>query len=89
LILWFNGAILPLGWKDGVGGKAFAAHQTTGNALRHHTLEDATKEITVAKLAMPQLLETRMMSCCRFRGHEDKIVTKALESGYDETEVQP
>lgn len=28
------------------------------------------------------------MSCCRFRGHEDKIVTKELESGYDETEVQ-
>jgi hypothetical protein len=25
----------------------------------------------------------------RFRGHEDKIVTKELESGYDETEVQP
>ena len=29
------------------------------------------------------------MSCCRFRGHEDKIVTKEPESGYDETEVQP
>ena len=29
------------------------------------------------------------LSCCRFRGHEDKIVTKELESGYDETEVQP
>ena len=29
------------------------------------------------------------MACCRFRGHEDKIVTKELESGYDETEVQP
>ncbi|SDI97842.1 Transposase IS116/IS110/IS902 family protein [Salipiger marinus] len=29
------------------------------------------------------------MSCCRFRGHEDKIVTHELESGYDETEVQP
>ncbi|MGO4853529.1 transposase, partial [Phaeovulum sp. W22_SRMD_FR3] len=25
------------------------------------------------------------MSCCRFRGHEDKIVTKELECGYDET----
>ena len=30
-----------------------------------------------------------VMACCRFRGHEDKIVTKELESGYDETEVQP
>jgi hypothetical protein len=29
------------------------------------------------------------MACCRFRGHEDKIVTMELESGYDETEVQP
>ncbi|AZY93633.1 MULTISPECIES: Mu transposase domain-containing protein [Paracoccus] len=29
------------------------------------------------------------VSCCRFRGHEDKIVTKELESGYDETKVQP
>ena len=30
-----------------------------------------------------------MLACCRFRGHEDKIVTMELESGYDETEVQP
>jgi hypothetical protein len=29
------------------------------------------------------------VSCCRFRGHEDKIVTKEPEIGYDETEVQP
>ena len=29
------------------------------------------------------------LSCCRFRGHEDKIVTKELESGNDEAEVQP
>lgn len=29
------------------------------------------------------------MSCCRFFGHEDKIVTKELECRYDETEVQP
>ena len=33
--------------------------------------------------------ELRAVACCRFRGHEDKIVTKELESGYDETEVQP
>ena len=33
--------------------------------------------------------EERTVACCRFRGHEDKIVTKELESGYDETEVQP
>jgi hypothetical protein len=30
-----------------------------------------------------------LVGCCRFGGHEDKIVTKELESGYDETEVQP
>ena len=29
------------------------------------------------------------LACCRVRGHEDKIVTQELESGYDETEVQP
>ena len=29
------------------------------------------------------------MSCCRFRGHEDKFVTKELEIADDETEVQP
>ena len=28
------------------------------------------------------------LACCGFRGHEDKIVTKELECGYDETEVQ-
>ncbi len=33
--------------------------------------------------------EMRALSCCRFRGHEDKFVIKELESGYDETEVQP
>ena len=30
-----------------------------------------------------------IMSCCRFLGHEDKIVTKELESGNYEAEVQP
>jgi hypothetical protein len=29
------------------------------------------------------------LSCRRFGGHEDKIVTHEPESGYDETEVQP
>ena len=29
------------------------------------------------------------MACCGFCGHEDKIVTMELESGYDGTEVQP
>jgi hypothetical protein len=28
-------------------------------------------------------------ACCRFRGHEDKLVTKELESGSDEKKVQP
>ncbi|GHF70792.1 hypothetical protein GCM10017056_47250 [Seohaeicola zhoushanensis] len=30
-----------------------------------------------------------MVSCCRFRGHEDKIVTMRLETANEETEVQP
>jgi hypothetical protein len=34
-------------------------------------------------------LHQNWMACCRFHGHEDKIVTKEPESGYDETEVQP
>jgi transposase-like protein len=25
------------------------------------------------------------LACCRFRGQENKIVTKELESGYDDT----
>jgi hypothetical protein len=29
------------------------------------------------------------LASCRFRGHEDNVVTKELESGYDETEVPP
>ena len=40
-------------------------------------------------LSVQTLDRIRAVSCCRFRGHEDKIVTKELESGYDETEVQP
>ena len=31
--------------------------------------------------------ENRGVSCCRFRGHEDKIVTKETEIGHGETEV--
>jgi hypothetical protein len=27
------------------------------------------------------------LACCRFRGHEDKIVTKETEIGHGETEV--
>jgi hypothetical protein len=34
-------------------------------------------------------LRPALLACCRFRGHEDKVVTMELESGYDETEVQP
>jgi len=29
------------------------------------------------------------MACRRFRGDDDKIVTKELGSGYDKMEVQP
>lgn len=30
-----------------------------------------------------------MLACCRFCGHDDKIVTKEPETTDDETEVQP
>ena len=29
------------------------------------------------------------VACCRFRGHDNRIVTKRLETTHDETEVQP
>jgi hypothetical protein len=32
--------------------------------------------------------DQRPVACCRFHGHEDKIVTDEPENGYDETEVQ-
>lgn len=43
------------------------------------------------QIPLEELLPSKKVpvACCRFRGHEDKIVTKELESGYDETEVQP
>ena len=48
--------------------------------------EPITTAVDQPKLTIPPVIG---MSCCRFRGHEDKIVTNELESGYDETEVQP
>ena len=44
---------------------------------------------SVAQFEREMMLERQKVACCRFRGHEDKIVTKELEIGYDETEVQP
>jgi hypothetical protein len=41
------------------------------------------------KFNCPFLAFRGVVACCRFRGYEDKIVTMELESGYDETEVQP
>lgn len=43
----------------------------------------------VFQLRRDQVLAFFSLSCCRFDGHEDKIVTKELECRYDETEVQP
>ena len=31
--------------------------------------------------------EANALACCRFRGHEDKIVTKETEIGHGKTEV--
>ena len=36
---------------------------------------------------MRRIDELHLVSCCRFRGHEDKIVTKETEIGHGETEV--
>ncbi|MCO8146965.1 hypothetical protein NHN26_17445, partial [Rhodovulum tesquicola] len=35
----------------------------------------------------PPEFERFLLACCRFRGHEDKIVTKDLEIGHGKTEV--
>lgn len=35
----------------------------------------------------PFVTETVELSCCGFRGHEDRIVTKETEIGYGKTEV--
>ncbi|WP_217629794.1 hypothetical protein, partial [Paracoccus chinensis] len=43
----------------------------------------------VDTLPQPPKRPSHALACCRFRGHEDKIVTKGLEITHDETEVQP
>ncbi|MGS1096394.1 hypothetical protein ACVCNR_17750 (plasmid) [Aquamicrobium terrae] len=43
----------------------------------------------LARFVLEALAKLVCVSCCRFHGHEDKIVTKELECRYDETEVQP
>lgn len=35
----------------------------------------------------PVIIAIARLACCRFRGHEDKIVTKETEIGHGETEV--
>ena len=48
---------------------------------------DKPEEI-VLKLRQVEVLQGQgNLSCCRFRGHEDKIVTKELEIGHGKTEV--
>lgn len=40
--------------QAGIDSEALAANQATGDALGHHALEDAAKDVAVAKLAMPE-----------------------------------
>ena len=61
----------------------------TRPAQRRELAEKAVATKGVSTALACQAFGVSEMACCRFRGHEDKIVTKELESGYDETEVQP
>ena len=65
----------------------------TGLHLGQFALADVTRwlglRLTDLETGAELVFTLGTMSCCRFRGHEDKIVTHELESGYDETEVQP
>lgn len=54
-----------------------------------HGADASGRAVLRKKLRRDQVLAFFSLSCCRFDGHEDKIVTKELECRYDETEVQP
>jgi transposase-like protein len=74
--------------------KEHQAGASAADLCRKHGISDATFYTWRSKYGGMEVSEARRLralevACCRFRGHEDKIVTKELESGYDETEVQP
>ncbi len=59
-------------------------------ALTPTSVTTARRDVTAqtsGQSSLPSLFGA--VICCGFGGHEDKIVTRELESGYDETEVQP
>lgn len=58
-----------------------ANHDQLGSRCKAH-IDQATR----TALSRPSS-RLPMLSCCRFRGHEDKIVTKELEIGHGKTEV--
>jgi hypothetical protein len=62
------------------------AHARDRARLAKETIRQGGDPVEERRQAKARLVT---VSCCRFRGHEDKIVTKELESGYDETKVQP
>lgn len=47
----------------------------------------ATAELCRRHGLSPATFYKRKVSCCRFRGHEDKIVTKETEIGHGKTEA--
>jgi hypothetical protein len=69
------------------GQKAVRANEEVVPLSRVRELENRVRELE--RLLGRKTRETEILACCRFRGHQEKIVTKELESGYDETEVQP
>lgn len=82
-------------WKDAIeeAGNALETFDVTLPALPEacpFPLSMFTNRGFNTKAAIEHLqAKISELACCRFCGHEDKIVTKELESGYDETEVQP
>ena len=63
-------------WRTPVAA-AEGALELNGKRIR------LTHEKTIEALLLAEL----GVACCRFRGHEDKIVTKETEIGHGETEV--
>lgn len=70
------GSDVKVEWCKGIGYRTGINHRTAGDLAE-----------AIAR-ACPSGVDV-CMGCCRFRGHEDKIVTKKLECRYDETAVQP
>lgn len=67
--------------------KEFGKWSSVYPQLRRCTLARMWEHIPEALNESRIVPDALQMSCCRFRGHEDKIVTKETEIGHGETEV--